>query len=80
MEDGNKRVEYLSERQYCGLDNIIFACPITKGKTILRHVQPLVICFTWRNSVQHRKDGGGGKCSLVGKNPMALPESEYSEP
>ena len=79
MEYRNQRVEYPSERQYCGLDNIIFACPITKGKTILRHVQPLVIYFTWRNSVQHRKDGGG-EGLLVGKNPMALPESEYSEP
>ena len=57
MEDRNKRVEYLSERQYCGLDNIIFASPITKGKTILRHVQPLIIYFSWRNSVQHREDG-----------------------
>lgn len=69
MEDRNQRVEYLSERQYCGLDNIIFACPITKEKTILRHVQPLVMYFTWRNSVQHRKDGGGGECLLVGKKP-----------
>lgn len=79
MEDRNKRVEYLSERQYCGLDNIIFACPITKGKTILRHVQSLIIYFTWRNSVQHREDGEK-KCLLVGKNPTSLPGSEYSEP
>ena len=60
MEDRNKRVEYLSERQYCGLDNLIFACPITKVKAIIRQIQPLVIYFTWRNSVQHRGDLGGG--------------------